>query len=69
MYQSAVVKMDHFHQMNSLRVHNLKYQNQLLTLTTGIGYNIFSTDKTLETEWDKMVMKFLKQHDIDFEEN
>lgn len=47
---------------------NLKYQNQLLSLTTGIAYNIFSTDKTLENEWDKMVMKFLKQHEIAFEE-
>ena len=47
---------------------NLKYQNQLLSLTTGIAYNIFSTDKTLESEWDKMVMKFLKQHEIEFEE-
>ena len=47
---------------------NLKFQNQLLTLTTGIAYNIFSTDKTLENEWDKMVMKFLKQNEIAFEE-
>lgn len=47
---------------------NLKYQNQLLSLTTGIAYNIFSTDKTLENEWDKMVMKFLKQNQIAFEE-
>ena len=47
---------------------NLKYQNQLLSLTTGIAYNIFSTDKTLENEWDKMVMKFLKQHELEFEE-
>ena len=47
---------------------NLKYQNQLLSLTTGIAYNIFSTDKTLENEWDKMVMRFLKQNDIAFEE-
>lgn len=47
---------------------NLKYQNQLLSLTTGIAYNIFSTDKTLESEWDKMVVKFLKQHEIAFEE-
>lgn len=47
---------------------NLKYQNQLLSLTTGIAYNIFSTDKTLESEWDKLVMKFLKQHEIEFEE-
>ena len=47
---------------------NVKYQNQLLSLTTGIAYNTFSTDKTLELEWDKMVMKFLKQHEIEFEE-
>ena len=47
---------------------NVKYQNQLLSLTTGIAYNTFSTDKTLELEWDKMVMKFLKQHEIPFEE-
>ena len=47
---------------------NLKYQNQLLSLTTGIAYNVFSTDKTLEIEWDKMVVKFLKQHEIAFEE-
>lgn len=47
---------------------NLKYQNQLLSLTTGIAYNVFSTDKSLEIEWDKMVVKFLKQHEIAFEE-
>lgn len=47
---------------------NLKYQNQLLSLTTGIAYNIFSTDKTLEDAWDKMVVKFLKQNEIEFEE-
>lgn len=46
---------------------NLKYQSQQLTLTTGISYRIFSTDKTLETEWDNMIMKFLKQHQIPFE--
>lgn len=46
---------------------NLKYQNQLLSLTTGIAYNVFSTDKTLENEWDKLVVKFLKQHEIEFE--
>lgn len=47
---------------------NLKYQNQLLSLTTGIAYNVFSTDKSLENEWDKMVIKFLKQNEIPFEE-
>ena len=47
---------------------NLKYQKQQLFLTTGISYNIFSIDKTLEKEWDGLVMKFLKQHEIPFEE-
>ncbi|MBR3811100.1 MAG: hypothetical protein IKJ16_02045 [Agathobacter sp.] len=47
---------------------NLKYQNQLLSLTTGIAYNVFSTDKSLENEWDKLVIKFLKQNEIPFEE-
>ena len=47
---------------------NLKYQNQLLTLTTGISYNIFSTDKTLEEHWDKLTRKFLIQNGINFEE-
>lgn len=47
---------------------NIKYQNQLLTLTTGISYRIFSTDKSLEQEWDRLVMKFLRQHEISYEE-
>lgn len=46
---------------------NIRYQNQLLSLTTGISYNLFSTDKSLEHEWDKMVEKFLKQHEITYE--
>ena len=47
---------------------NLKYQNQLLTLTTGISYTIFSTDKTLELQWDLLVKKFLNQNEISYEE-
>ena len=46
---------------------NIKFQNQMLTLTTGNSYRIFSTDKTLEPEWDKFVRQFLSQHDISFE--
>lgn len=46
---------------------NLKYQNQLLTLTTGISYRIFSPDKTLDNEWDYLVQKFLKQNQIPYE--
>lgn len=47
---------------------NLKYQNQILTLTTGISYTIFTPDKTLEFQWDNLIQKFLKQNEIDFEE-
>lgn len=47
---------------------NLKFQNQLLTLTTGISYRIFSADRSLDAEWDKLVKRFLAQHQISFEE-
>ena len=29
---------------------------------------IFSVDKTLDNEWDRLVKQFLKQHEIAFEE-
>lgn len=47
---------------------NIKYQNQLLTLTTGVSYRIFSTDKSLDSAWDKLVQKLLQQNKISFEE-
>lgn len=47
---------------------NLRYQNQLLSLTTGISYNVFSVDKTLENQWDQMVMKFLTRNEIPYED-
>ena len=47
---------------------NLKYQNQLLTLTTGVSYAIFSPDKSLEIYWDQAMKKFLFQNGIAFEE-
>ena len=47
---------------------NIKYQNQLLSLTTGVSYNIFSPDKTLENYWDTLIKKFLFQNEITYEE-
>lgn len=47
---------------------NLKFQNGQLLLTTGISYRTFSTDKTLEREWDRLVRLFLKNHEIAAEE-
>lgn len=45
---------------------NLKFQHGKLLLTTGISYRIFSTDKSLEHEWDSLVKRFLKNHEITF---
>lgn len=47
---------------------NLKFQNNALVLTTGISYRTFSIDKSLDREWDTLVKKFLKNHEIIFEE-
>ena len=47
---------------------NLSFQNRELHLTTGVSYRIFSGDKSLEHEWDRMVRLFLKNHEITCEE-
>ena len=47
---------------------NLKFQHGKLLLTTGISYRTFSADKSLEGEWDQLVKRFLKNHDIVFED-
>lgn len=47
---------------------NLKFQNNQLVLTTGISYRIFTTDKSLDHEWDQLIKRFLKNHAIVFEE-
>ena len=49
-------------------IETLQSPDGALTLTTGISYNIFSADKTLDSEWDKLVMKFLANNDINFKE-
>ena len=47
---------------------NIRYQNQTLTLTTGVSYRIFTPDKSFEHEWDRLILKFLRQNEIAFEE-
>ena len=46
---------------------NLKFQNDALLLTTGVSYRIFSPDKSLEHEWDRLVERFLKNNGIVYE--
>ena len=40
------------------------YKNEVLTCTTGISYRLFSLDKSLEQEWDRLVQVFLRQNGI-----
>lgn len=47
---------------------NLKFQQGRLLLTTGVSYRIFSTDKSLELEWDQLMKRFLKNHELTYEE-
>ena len=47
---------------------NITYQNGSLTLSTGISYKTFTTDQTLNHEWDKMIQKFLAKHGIAWDE-
>lgn len=47
---------------------NLKFQHGKLLLTTGVSYRTFSADKSLEQEWDRLVKRFLQNHEIIMEE-
>lgn len=47
---------------------NLSFQNGRLTLTTGISYILFSTDRTLDHEWDALIKKFLAKNSVSYEE-
>ena len=46
--------------------YNIHFLDKTLTLTTGVSYKIFSADKSLEHEWDRMACQFLKQHKIPY---
>lgn len=45
---------------------NIIYENGAILCTTGISVNIFTTDRTLEREWDAAVGEFLRKHEIAF---
>ena len=47
---------------------NLRFQNDVLTASTGVSYQTFSLDKSLEFEWDSYIRTFLKNYQIAFEE-
>ena len=46
----------------------LTFHSGQIVLTTGVSYSVFSTNRTLEQEWDRLVQKFLYKHAIAYEE-
>ncbi|MBT9777255.1 hypothetical protein GPL15_12155 [Clostridium sp. MCC353] len=55
-------------QVNGLYV-NIRYENGELYCVTGTSLNFFTLDKSLEQEWDESVKRFLKKHQIVYEES
>lgn len=47
---------------------NIRYENGILHLITGVAMKVFTMDKTLEHEWDSNMKQFLKHYQIGFEE-
>ncbi|MDY3729762.1 MAG: DUF5721 family protein [Candidatus Choladocola sp.] len=47
---------------------NIRYENQQIHCITGCSLRTFSLDKTLEKEWDGVICRFLRHHQIPFEE-
>ncbi len=47
---------------------NVQYNGSVITCTTGTSLHIFSMDKTLDQIWDNMVLGFMRQHQLAFEQ-
>lgn len=45
---------------------NIKYENGVLSLTTGTSLNLFTLDKSLDKAFDQFVTAFLSEYAIDF---
>lgn len=44
---------------------NIRYEDGALYCVTGTSLNVFTLDKTLETEWDESVKRFMRSHEIE----
>ncbi len=47
---------------------NIRYKDKMLICTTGLSYNTFVPDRTLENVWDETAALFLKQQKIVYSE-
>lgn len=43
---------------------NVSYENDAMTCVTGVSLNLFTTDRTLEREWDEAVERFFRKNGI-----
>lgn len=43
---------------------NIRYEEGVLYCVTGTSLYVFTLDKALETEWDRAVERFMREHDI-----
>ena len=48
---------------------NIQYSAGQLICTTGTSVSTFSLDKSLDQMWDRMVLCFFQENDIDYEES
>ncbi|MCI9358283.1 MAG: hypothetical protein HFH59_12260 [Lachnospiraceae bacterium] len=48
---------------------NIQYSAGQLSCTTGTSMSAFSLDKSLDQMWDRMVLHFFQENDIDYEES
>ena len=48
---------------------NLRFTLGELTASTGVSYRTFSTDKSMEFEWDSYIRQFFKEHSLYFSED
>lgn len=48
---------------------NIRYDGTSLSCITGTSLHLFTLDKTLEQEWDRMVQRFFASRDIAFTQN
>ncbi|MCR5791566.1 MAG: DUF5721 family protein [Lachnospiraceae bacterium] len=47
---------------------NIKFEKEELTITTGTSLTVFSMDKSIEQSWDRQLIAFLSQMEIEFEQ-
>ena len=46
---------------------NLNFQKNIVTCTTGTSLRIFTLDKTLDSVWDEMALRFFRSRQIPYE--